>query len=1273
MRADNDFSGAGDFIMNPNDTIRTNGGTLSINGANVTIGRIDTTAFPNSNVTLNASNNVSLYDNILTDGGNLNITGNIQLLDNVTYSSGTGDGTFIGNGPITGDNTLTFNNGAGDVDLTTTDVDTLNFLNTGNLILDGDITTDTALSFANLSNINLLDDTTITASNGPARQNIIFDAAQELNGFFDVTLVGNNIDLPTVGNNNPLTDLDITSDGTTTIQGQVITSGPQTYSGNMLFQNSLLQTTDSPIDITGDVTLATDLTMDAGIDNITIDGNVDGGFDLTLDSSTLGNVNITGNVGSSTPLADVDMTGNSISLGGGVASQGAQTYTGAASIAGDFTTTNDNILFNNNVTLTGDTTMFTGLGAGNIDFGGTINGPFDLDLNADTGITTLTNPVGDVTPLNNLNMAGTAVALTTITTTGSQNYSGSLSLNGDLTVTTGGIELGGAITLAGDSTLTAGGGVNDDIELSGGITGDNTLGINAGLGELIIGNVDVDTLDIVSAGNLNFNGGTITTDTAQNYTNADDLVLAGNAIFTANDGTTDQDIILDANNTIQGAGTLEMNGATIDLYDISGVLDLTLNASTALNLNADLSPNGPINLNGNNVTLAANLNSNGNPININAPTVLTTDVDIITGSAPLTLNDTVNGAHNLVLDAGTSPININGDTGLITPLASLTATGEPINVQNVTTTGAQDYTGTVNASGLLSGASAINMNTDVTLEGGVTTSVGNISIGGDVLLTADSILQSGGTAADAIDIAGNITGDYQLTFDAGLADIGLNGNMDIDSLLLAGGDDLSLGGTTYTTDLNMDFTGIDDIALTNDTIFTANDGVTPANIIMDTDNTVTGVVNLTFNGDEVTLNQIGIAPSDPNNMLSLTVNANTFNLLGAVYTQNEQTFNSIDGLASSLYSDNSDITLNTDVTLLGDVVISTGTGAGDITLNDVVDGAFALTLNAGTGSIDLNSDIGTTTPLASINISGDAFELGNISTIGDQTYSGAATLNGNYITEGGNISFSNGDVMLANNARLDTGATTGGNIAFTNAINGNRDLTLSAGSGNITFDEVTGALNRLGTFTIESGNNLNMSQGIFVTDYIQQNTTGSVDFGNEPGLDALSNITISRPSTIAGGIKGNNVLLESSGPIDVEVDVAALTIGGPQSSIKGQIGNLEGRPSARNVNFSFLNGGPHYVNGYNIPLVGDITMPQVMGLTRPAAGAGTQPYGATTTGANAPFQMAYGTFNAPAPLIASNQLSDALPLRLSQSLWATDAEWQDTTPPLFYVDQLDEL
>ena len=77
----------------------------------------------------------------------------------------------------------------------------------------------------------------------------------------------------------------------------------------------------------------------------------------------------------------------------------------------------------------------------------------------------------------------------------------------------------------------------------------------AGAGDISLGNVDIDTLALTSGDDLTI-GNDITTDTAQNYTNIDTINISGNATFTANDGTTDQDITFDAANIITASGAV---------------------------------------------------------------------------------------------------------------------------------------------------------------------------------------------------------------------------------------------------------------------------------------------------------------------------------------------------------------------------------------------------------------------------------------------------------------------------------------------------------------------------------------------------------------------------------------------------------------------------------------------------------------------------------------------------------------------------------------------
>jgi hypothetical protein len=112
----------------------------------------------------------------------------------------------------------------------------------------------------------------------------------------------------------------------------------------------------------------------------------------------------------------------------------------------------------------------------------------------------------------------------------------------------------------------------------------------------------------------------------------------------------------------------------------------------------------------------------------------------------------------------------------------------------------------------------------------------------------------------------------------------------------------------------------------------------------------------------------------------------------------------------------------------------------NITFNSTIDGAPAITIDAGSGTVILGGAIGGTTPPASLTVTGPARLYGNI-------------------TVNGNVTFNNAVVIYANIA-IDTDGT-GGGIWFKSTLDSNssttpRDLLLSAGSGAITFDAAVG-------------------------------------------------------------------------------------------------------------------------------------------------------------------------------------------------------------------------
>jgi len=132
---------------------------------------------------------------------------------------------------------------------------------------------------------------------------------------------------------------------------------------------------------------------------------------------------------------------------------GAQSYEqGNVSLNGTFTTTQGGaVSVAGNTALAGNTTIATGSGA--VTFSGTVDGAPNatpaLSVNT-SGATTFVRAVGSLNPLASLTTAGGgATATSSVSTTGSQTYSGAASLNGPYWV----YDAGSAFTVAGATTL----------------------------------------------------------------------------------------------------------------------------------------------------------------------------------------------------------------------------------------------------------------------------------------------------------------------------------------------------------------------------------------------------------------------------------------------------------------------------------------------------------------------------------------------------------------------------------------------------------------------------------------------------------------------------------------------------------------------------------------------------------------------------------------------------------------------------------------------------
>ena len=166
--------------------------------------------------------------------------------------------------------------------------------------------------------------------------------------------------------------------------------------------------------------------------------------------------------------------------------------------------------------------------------------------------------------------------------------------------------------------------------------------------------------------------------------------------------------------------------------------------------------------------------------------------------------------------------------------------------------------------------------------------------------------------------------------------------------------------------------------------------------------------------------------------------------------------NSIGG---DIRSSTSFINFNSQVQLTNDVLMVSGQGVGDdISYGSTVDGLFDLSVIAGNGDVFFDAAVGSIAPLASLTVvSADLTThfAGNVTTVGNQLYNGGSSIDGNAI-------FTATDALA--------------NITFNGAINNGgtllpSNMTVDAGR-NVIFNGNIGVLSALGTFTVNSGNDL---------------------------------------------------------------------------------------------------------------------------------------------------------------------------------------------------------
>jgi filamentous hemagglutinin family protein len=972
-------------------------------------------------------------------------------------------------------------------------------------------------------------------------------------------LIANSAGTTAFNNTVQATSLTTDTGGTTTLNGDVTTSGAQTYGDDVRLNSGVtLTTNNSAVSFSGAVDSQAGetnaLTISSGAGNATFTGAV--GANRALAALT---VSSTGTTAFDSTVQATSLTtdaGGTTTLNGDVTTSGAQVYGDAVQVNGDATlaTTNSAVTFdstvNSQASETNNLTVTTGNGAVafNAAVGGAANGELGALAVNSTGTTTFASTVEADTVATNA--GGTTVLNGNVTTTGTQTYGDNLQLNSGLSLTTTNSDVTVAGTVNSEAGETNALTVNSG---SGNVTLTGALGSGVVLGAVTVnstgatafgGTVQAASLTTNAGGTTSLNGN-VTTTGAQTY-NDDAVTINSGLTLNSNNnaiafaGTIDSQIGETNALTINSGTAGTTLGGTIGGITPLGALDITTGQAIALpsltvsslTVDADgvISQQGGSSLT---VTGNASFNTQGllnvGDVNIGYSNVaLDLGASRIGGDYTLLSADSVSVTSltqsGAVQVAGLSNFNDSDADGVIDDLSALTNAGNRLftapvvdgsgNVivnqsgdvdlstdipQTITGNLVVTTVGQLDFVGQLTGGTAVNLNSATNSFGG-TVSV-NTDVPAEAVVTA-RILQS--DAINGITVGGTTTlnaigGSIQ-------ADT-LSNNFDSDNT----GDGVILNsGTAAIADVNaLDLAAI---ALTNASpdglTVTAGGALTNSGAIA-----VAGDANLTTTGTDadITLNQLNVDGT----VTVTTTGANADATLTAAGTPADITLGALAIVGALDVTATGGITLNGGTVTSGshqtynnDVTLGTGTTltstAGGITLGGTVNGAQTLATSTATGTT-LNGTVGNASPLTGLVITGPATvntaQVITDATTGDQVFNGAVTL-------GADATF------------------TGNDITFNSTVNSDgtaRNLTVTSNnSGSTTFGGALGAASALASVTTNGDGTVAINGGTVATTN-NQTYNDAVTLGANASLTSTGGV-ITFNNTVNGLTDGGQTL-----------------------------------------------------------------------------------------------------------------------------------------------------
>lgn len=904
-----------------------------------------------------------------------------------------------------------------------------------------------------------------------------------------VTFTGN---VTTTGGG-PLT---ITNGGTLTINNGLSLSLAGAFTQNGVGSVSLggaITTSDLNISFLRAVTLTSGIALSTGavgVGDITFSSTLNGTQTLGLTAGT-GNISFADIVGGSAPLSAVTInsasnatatTFSAASLTQSAGS-GTSTFNGAVILSGALALTTSNVTIHQNVT--------SGSSAA-VNVGGTF--------------------------------ALTSGAVMSLDSTFTQSGTGSNQLSGSIATTNDTIQFAGAVVLTGTTQLNTGSGVGD-ITLSSEVQGPGALTLTAGTGNVSFGansgtSTRLGALSIASSSGISMQAmtassilgtstGNITLSGALNTNSVAGVSFSGTAI------------------SLSGSMTTTNSGPVA----FTNIGTLTLNSGVSIAASGGFSQSGGGGVSTGSTITAASI-SWTNAITLTADNSWSTQP----AGGNIFVSGTVNGVNALTLSAGTGDITLSSAIGGGARLTSMTinsarnVTASDIKagyISQLSGTGTSTFNGALNANSV-SGISLIGTNVTIGATGSATTitAVGPISVqnsgiftlaSGGTINSSAGFTQAGGTgtvllsgsitAAGLVSFTSPVTLSVTPSIDTSTAGAGISFLNTVDGVsagsgaltLTSGVGNLlfqsAVGGTTRMGALSLSGAQVNLQAVTAASISSSATAASTLNGALNTN----AVGGMSFQGTSISL--AGSATTTASGPIAF-INSGTLTINNGLALSSSGSFSQSGGgavsIGASVTTSNTNLTFTNAITLTSAVALSTGSGAGNISVGGTVNGARDFSLTSGTGNITLSSAVGGTARLAAISFgTANDIHTGNITanSVTSSNSTGTFTLVGNIDTDSpsgiqvtgnnfsrtGNLTTTNGGPLIIYNMGTITGVVTN-----TTSIDGGYFQT---GPGAIhlagTITTVNTPISFAGSVTLSDSATLNTGSG-----------AGAITFGN---------------------------------------------------------------------------------------------------------------------------------------------------------------------------------